>query len=457
MKFGNRIKAYQSDILAGIKRMVAIPSFAAPALPGKPFGEESARALAEILKMAQELGLETHNVGNYAGHAAYGTGAGFADVLCHVDVVPAGDGWVTEPFQAVERNGLLYGRGTADDKGAAVVALYCLKALQDAGVPTKRKLRVIFGGGEEIASDDIKKYYESESLPDFGFTPDASYGICNREKGILRLKLTGGLAGRSLRSFQAGTVVNAVPAKAQAVLDCTPGQAAALRAMAPVCGEFSFTDTQNGICIASAGVAAHAMMPQEGKNAAARLIRLLTKVFTKEELGGLLMFLSEHIGLDTTGAGLGIRQSDEPSGPLTVNLGIVRINDGVPSASLDIRYPVTANGQAIYAAVQHAALPYQVHCECLLDNKPLYMPDDQPLMRLLQDAYQSVTGKKAETFSSGGGTYAREMQGRGVAFGPIFPDEPDRGLHNANESIDIARFMEHAQICLEAMYRMATE
>ena len=38
MKFGNRIKAYQSDILAGIKRMVAIPSVAAPALPGKPFG-----------------------------------------------------------------------------------------------------------------------------------------------------------------------------------------------------------------------------------------------------------------------------------------------------------------------------------------------------------------------------------------------------------------------------------
>lgn len=457
MKFGNRIKAYQADILAGIKRMVAIPSVAAPALPGKPFGEESARALAEILKMAQELGLETKNVGNYAGHAAYGTGTGFADVLCHVDVVPAGDGWVTEPFQAIEKNGLLYGRGTADDKGAAVVALYCLKALQDAGVPTKRKLRVIFGGGEEIASDDIKQYYKSEPLPDFGFTPDADYGVCNREKGILRLKLTGGVAGRLLRSFQAGTVVNAVPAKAQAVLDCTPEQAAALRAMAPVCGEFSFTDTQSGVCIASAGVAAHAMMPQEGKNAAARLIRLLTKVFTKEELGGLLIFLSEHVGLDTTGAGLGIRQSDEPSGPLTVNLGIVRINDGDPSASLDIRYPVTADGQAICAAVQHTALPYQVHCDCLLDNKPLYIPDDQPLIRLLQDAYYSVTGKDAETFSNGGGTYAREMQGRGVAFGPIFPDEPDRGLHNANESIDIVRFMKHAQICLEAMYRMATE
>ena len=55
------------------------------------------------------------------------------DVLTHVDVVPAGDGWDTDPFQMVIKDGMAYGRGVSDDKGAAIVALYCLKALKDAG------------------------------------------------------------------------------------------------------------------------------------------------------------------------------------------------------------------------------------------------------------------------------------------------------------------------------------
>ncbi len=41
----------------------------------------------------------------------------------------------------------------------------------------------------------------------------------------------------------------------------------------------------------------------------------------------------------------------------------------------------------------------------------------------------------------------------GVAFGPVFPGE-DARLHNSNEGISEENFWKHAQICLEAMYRM---
>lgn len=456
MQFGQKILKYRPQILEGIRTLVRIPSVVAPAKPGMPFGEESAKALSAILELAQSLGLETKNVGNYAGHAVYGEGDGFADVLCHVDVVPAGEGWQTDPFEAVEKDGLLYGRGTADDKGAAVVALYALKVLQEEGVKTRRRVRVIFGGGEEVASDDIEKYYESEGLPVFGFTPDADYGICNREKGILRLDISGGLPGTAVKRFQAGTVVNAVPQKAEASLRCSAEQAAALRALAPACGTFEIADTPDGVYIVSLGVAAHAMMPEAGKNAAAHLLYLLQKVFTKTELGALNLFTAERIGLETTGAGLGIRQSDEPSGPLTVNLGIVRIDGKEQRIGIDIRYPVTASGDDICAAVRHAALPYGLSCRCVTDDQPLYLPEDRPFIGLLKEAYADVMGEPAETFSCGGGTYARSMQGRGVAFGPFFPGEGDRRLHNTNENIDIDRFLQHAEICLEAMYRMAT-
>ena len=88
-------------------------------------------------------------------------------------VVPAGEGWNTYPFSMVIDDNHAYGRGVSDNKGPAIVALHCLRALKDAGITGKRKLRVIFGSGEEIGMDDMKHYFASEQLPDMGFTPDA--------------------------------------------------------------------------------------------------------------------------------------------------------------------------------------------------------------------------------------------------------------------------------------------
>jgi succinyl-diaminopimelate desuccinylase len=54
----------------------------------------------------------------------------------------------------------------------------------------------------------------------------------------------------------------------------------------------------------------------------------------------------------------------------------------------------------------------------------------------------------------GGGTYAKKMQNTGVAFGPGFPEHPNTSEHMANEYVDLEDLKTHAQICLEAMYRM---
>ena len=89
-------------------------------------------------------------------------------------------------------------------------------------------------------------------------------------------------------------------------------------------------------------------------------------------------------------------------------------------------------------------------------EEPLYADKDSKLVKLLSDAYESVTGEKAELYSTGGGTYARMLGGHGVAFGPAFKNDDVR-MHNADESMDKENFFKHAQICLEAMYRMFTD
>lgn len=456
MKFGSHILSYQDDILKTLGRLVAIPSVCSAPEPGFPFGRASAEALACILQAAEGMGLAVKNVGNYAGHAVYGTGSECADVMNHVDVVPAGQNWSVEPFAMTMKNGFCYGRGTSDNKGAAVVTLYCLKALKDAGITGKRRLRAVFGAGEEIASNDLDMYYASEGYPAMGFTSDSRYGICNCEKGILRVDLKGDEPSAYVRSFRAGTVVNAVPATAEAEVTCDEAQYQALTkaAKAP---DFRLEKGAGCVRITALGKAAHAAEPSRGVNAASRLIALLASVYSERELGGLFSFLHAKIAMECDGTGLGVAQADRQSGPLTLNLGIVTAEQGAAKAKLDIRYPVTADGEAIVAQIRRAAAPYRTSVSTDKMEKPLYVPENLPLISLLQSAYRDVMGKPCDVYSMGGGTYARKANGTAVAFGLIFPGEPDTNAHTADEHIGIQSLMRHAQICLEAMYRMMTE
>lgn len=458
MLFGDQILTYWDDILKDLATMVAIPSVADPAkaTPGHPFGDECARALDTILGLAEGYGLKTKNVGYYAGHAEYGQGEENAVVMAHVDVVPAGEGWATDPYTLVLDGNHAFGRGTADDKGAAVVALHCLRALKDAGIPAKRKLRVIFGCAEEIGMGDMGHYFAQEQHPDLGFTPDAEYGICHCEKGGLTFTVTGPNES-PVTSFAAGTVVNAVPAKATAHVRCTPEELEKLTAAAkasPI--DVTVTPAGDGADLLAIGTAAHASLPWLGKNAASYLVEVLWEAFGSG-LGDFFRFVHEKIGLPTDGSAIGIACEDEPSGPLTFNLGLFRVEKGAGSLTVDIRYPATAKGSVLADVLAAGVAEYpSLAFRVVHDSVPLYLPKESKLISLLSGAYTDVTGEPCRIFSMGGGTYARSMFNKGVAFGPFFPGQENNHEHDVNEQLELDRFQLHARICCEAMYRLLT-
>ena len=453
--FGHQIDRYFDRMFRDLEELIAIPSVCEEGTPGAPFGSPCKDALSFILKRAGELGLDTVNVDNYAGHASYGSGSQSVDVLTHLDIVPAGEGWDSDPFTMVRKGTRLYGRGTADDKGAAIAALYCLKALKDANVTGPRRLRAVFGCGEEIGSDDLEIYYAREGLPFMGFTPDCSYGICYAEKGILHLKLSASSPSASvIAQFLAGTAVNAVPGTARARLCCNRQQRKKLAELTNTLPHVTLKDREDCLEICFLGKAAHGAEPELGVNAASSLIRLLYQVFSLQELGPLFTFAAEKIALEYDGASLGIQVSDAPSGPLTLNLGLVSAGDGQETLSLDIRYPVTANKADILSGFFRAAAPYGISVTEESHIEPLYIPKDAPMIALLKDSYEAATGNPCTLFSTGGGTYARHCGNRVAAFGPIFPEEPGSNAHGPNEFIDIEHFRLHCRICLEALYRM---
>ena len=184
MLFGDKILQYKDELLKDLDYLLGIES-----IDGAK-NEECERALAFLLRRAQDFGLDYEMVTDQSVHIQLGEGGKLCGVLSHVDVVPAGNNWSVIPFKLTERDGRLYGRGIADDKGAALINLYCLRALKEHGVEGKNTLRAIFGSSEETGMRDMAGYFEKMPLPDMAFTPDSDYGICFAEKGILQLRVS---------------------------------------------------------------------------------------------------------------------------------------------------------------------------------------------------------------------------------------------------------------------------
>ncbi|MBR1534865.1 MAG: Sapep family Mn(2+)-dependent dipeptidase [Ruminococcus sp.] len=450
MSFGENIMKYKEDIIADLTELIAIKSIS---------GTDACQdALDWMIKKAQSFGLKAEKVGDKACHVELGEGGKLCGVLSHLDVVPEGNNWNSLPFELSVGDGYMYGRGIADDKGAALVNLYCLRALKEMGVTGKNTVRAIFGVDEERGMHDMDEYFSKEPLPELSFTPDSEYGICQYEKGLLQLELYADTHdGTTLTQMHSGKAVNAVPDTAYALLDCTENEDHQLARLADAKkGSFEFYYTIDGLMVLSRGTAAHGSTPEKGLNAATALIDLLTSNFALPTMGTIPAFISHYVGTDYDGVMLGIKMRDKESGPLTVNVGTVHIDEGYATCTMDIRYPVTADGEEILKKITENAEREGVHVKVLEHTPPLNMDKDSDIIRLLSESYEAVMGEKPLLYSTGGGTYARKLGGKGVAFGPVFPGE-ESNMHNANECLSVDKYFKHAQICLESIYHLYTK
>ena len=456
-KVDELLKSWEQEMTDTLRDLVRIPSVDGAPLPGMPFGKACAEALDYALKKAESFGFETLNDENYAGHAAYG---GEADgktlgILAHLDVVPEGSDWTLPPYEGIVRDGFLYGRGANDNKCSCVSCLFALRAIREAGIPLRDRVLLILGCNEEKGSADMAHYMKNVGMPDYGFSPDSGFPVCYAEKGIHRLEIRGDFSGETpLLEMRAGEAVNIVPNRCRAALRGTKEQAQGLRRRAAALDVPAKIDFADGrIDVTVEGVAAHGAFPAGGRNA----IALLCDVLADMDMGSAesaLRFVREKLNVkDWDGKKLGIDFADEPSGELTVNLGIVRADETGVSFQLDIRQPVTADFDDVLSRLQAACAPYGLSARSTHVSPPLYVRKDSPLVTTLMRVYKEMTGRDDEPFSMGGGTYARSMK-NAVAFGPGLPGNKSGGAHGPDERqylpelFDAARLYAHTIVAL---------
>jgi succinyl-diaminopimelate desuccinylase len=500
MVIGDKIQNYKEEIIKDLQELIKIRSVKGQAVEGKPFGEEVNKALEYVLKRGEDFGFIAINVDGYAGHVEYGEGDELVGVLVHLDIVPEGTGWSYPPFGGEIHNGKIYGRGASDNKGPAIVALYSLKLLKDAGIVPKKKIRIIFGANEESGMDDMKYYFSKEPVPDLGFSPDANYPIINREKGILHLvmetninkdnegvdkdneldndlnnKLDNELNNElnneinneqkpvgcyHIQRLWGGEAVNMVPPECRATIPeefLNPERLKTLKQCADSYNttigerliEISFAKDK-GTEILAKGKSAHGASPQEGSNAIYRMLDFLNFLGRDNYMNEILDFIYNKIGQETTGKSLGINLKDDESGELTLNLGKIEMNGTKGKVFLDIRYPVTYKAEDILPMIEENARKAGMTVKIISHSKPLYVPETHPLIISLITAYEKITGEKAELLSMGGGTYARALKNNGVAFGGA-----GNGAHQPDEHVSIEELMKHGRICTQAIYELA--
>jgi len=115
---------------------------------------------------------------------------------CHLDVVPPGDKpWQTPPFEATEKDGKIFGRGSCDMKiGTAAIAAAAAQ-LVDSGTQLKGDLIITATAGEETDSCGIIKFYENFkdkiSTPAGIILPEpTNFEIVTGHRGVCWLKIT---------------------------------------------------------------------------------------------------------------------------------------------------------------------------------------------------------------------------------------------------------------------------
>ncbi|MBW7915527.1 MAG: M20/M25/M40 family metallo-hydrolase [Trueperaceae bacterium] len=204
---------------AAIADLVAIPSVAAQGR-GVAEAAEAVRALLTAEGFPAELHATAGNPVVYAEGGATAAGAPTVLFYNHYDVQPAEpfEEWDSDPFTLDERDGALYGRGAADDKGELVTRLVALRWFQLRNGPLPFRVKFVVEGEEEIGSPSLAGYLERERerlkadavVWEFGAVdaherPTTFLGL----KGILALELRLRTADRDLHSSYGPVVDNA--------------------------------------------------------------------------------------------------------------------------------------------------------------------------------------------------------------------------------------------------------
>lgn len=297
----------------------------------------------------------------------------------------------------------------------------------------------------------MREYTRLYPVPDYGFTPDDIFPICNIEKGSIEIEISFSILevrqeGSYITNITSGTGMNVVPDTCVAKIAKIEKD---MNGKLQVVSEEIFE---------TSGIAVHSCQPEKGENA---ILKMMTKLesynFVENAALNLVKMINDKFS-DVTGEKLGICQSTEFfNGEFVHNTTVIPTmikQDGEKmKISVNIRFPYGIDEQEIKEKIYLVALDYGGEVTVYESYPAVYVSKEKKFMKAFAESYERVTGEEEQFVLAYGGSYAKAMKNI-VAWGPVFPGEEDT-CHEENEYIKIESLIKNCKIFAQAISRIA--
>lgn len=436
-RIDEEIEKERQALAADVIRLVNIPSVKGEPQPGAPFGPGPRAVLDEMLAVGRRDGFFVRDYGVGVISLAMKEGMPDLGIWLHGDVMPAGSGWRFDPFHAVEYRGCIIGRGATDNKGQLAAIYRLLRIFRRLGVELRYNPAVYIGSDEEKGMHDLTGVPGREDArgfihvctpPRMSLVPDSGFPVGYGGKGSMNLIVA---ADRPLHGIQL-----------TAGRDDDPGKAWAVTPRGTVTAE---------------SAPRHMSSPDPNGNMITFLMdRLLERKETAPEDRVILRFF-RFLSLDVYGEELGLDKKGKTMTRLTLFPARLETVDGIPQMTLNVRYPQENTAEEITETIDAAAKRCGLCVRSAeVTRKPYLLDKDGPIVQLLKEIANGVTGENKEPYTLGGGTYAHWLPNAYVfgTDGNLIPDDFPKGhggAHGLDEAVSLDRLQRAMRIYARAL------
>ena len=416
------------SLIADTIKLIKIDSTRTDPVPGAPYGPGVKKVLDTIMEMGKQEGYHPVDYGMGVCSISAQEGQPDLGIWIHGDVVPVGDGWIYPPFEGIVHENCIIGRGASDNKGQFAAVFNLLKIFKSLGISLKYNTAIYVGSNEESGMQDVIDFMSSCTPPRLSLVPDSSWPVCRGGKGGMNLTF------RSKKPLTGLTVIAGQPD--------SPG-----RAEADHYGKkFSYETPPR-----------HGSSPDPNGNMITLVMeQLLQEKQVSQDDVPVLQFCKDA-SLDTNGKQFGIFVHSDTMTQLTVFAKSIDMVDGCLEITLNIRYPIETTAERIIQQMTQVAEKCGMELsETKIGVNPYLLDCNDPVLQMLKNAANTVTGKDDEPYTMGGGTYAHRLP-NAYAFGMSgnripadFP--PGHGnVHGKDESVGIDNLKRAMKIYARAL------